>query len=92
MEGFEYQEIKEAVKLLMINPIEEMWQPKDLGICKAQRVDCSQMPNRTYLMGKGVDGNDVIYGYGVRSVYVQMGRKPNTHWLEESGYTYMLWK
>ena len=23
---------------------------------------------------------------------VQIGRKPNTHWLEDSGYTYMAWK
>lgn len=92
MEGFEYQEIKEAVKLLMVNPIEEKWQPKNLGICKAQRIDCSHMPNRTYLMCKDKNKNDVLYGYGVRCVYVQIGRVPNTHWLEESGNTYMLWK
>lgn len=29
---------------------------------------------------------------GVRCVYVQIGREPNTHWLTESGRTYMLWK
>ena len=63
MEGFEYQEIKEAVKLLMVNPIEEKWQPKNLGICKAQRIDCSHMPNRTYLMCKDKNKNDVLYGY-----------------------------
>ena len=26
------------------------------------------------------------------TIYLQIGRMPNTHWLDESGYTYMCWK
>lgn len=92
MEELTHDEIKKAVEYLKENPIEVMWTPENIGVCIAQRVRCDSMVGRTYIMDIWDDGLQTLYSYGVRCVYVQIGREPNTHWLTESGRTYMLWK
>ena len=86
-----HQELMEARKVLKAEPIEEYWKPKDIGICKAQRIEADQLGCKMYLISQENSLLD-LYCYGIGSMYLQIGRVPNTLWFEESGYTYMLWK
>ena len=92
---FTHDEIKELVSILKENPIEEMWKPYDLGWCKVQRVEANQTSGRSYLMSDphNMTAPQDMYSDGNNgTIYLQIGRMPNTHWLDESGYTYMCWK
>ncbi len=86
-----HDEIKAAVKLLKANPIGDYWKPKNIGEFTAQRIEANQLGCRMYLLGQE-NGLDDLYCYGTGCVYLQLSRVPNTHWLNESGYTYMVWK
>lgn len=94
---FSHNEIMKLVEILKQNPIEERWKPKDLGFCKVQRVESNQANGKTYLLSpsKPYDSNkpEDLYTEGHNgTIYLQIGRLPNTHWLDDSGYTYMCWK
>lgn len=92
---FTHDEIKKLVLILKENPIEEMWKPYDLGWCKVQRVEANQTSGRSYLMSDphNMTAPQDMYSDGNNgTIYLQIGRMPNTHWLDESGYTYMCWK
>lgn len=92
---FSHDEIKTLVSILKENPIEEMWKPYDLGWCKVQRVEANQTSGRSYLISDPHDMTNPqdMYSDGNNgTIYLQIGRMPNTHWLDESGYTYMCWK
>ena len=92
---FTHDEIKKLVSILKENPIEEMWKPYDLGWCKVQRVEANQTSGRSYLMSDphNMTAPQDMYSDGNNgTIYLQIGRMPNTHWLDESGYTYMCWK
>lgn len=92
---FTNDEIKKLVSILKERPIEEMWKPYDLGWCKIQRVEANQTSGRSYLLSDPHDMSSPqdMYSDGNNgTIYLQIGRMPNTHWLDESGYTYMCWK
>ena len=92
---FSHDEIKTLVSILKENPIEEMWKPYDLGWCKVQRVEANKASGRSYLISDPHDMTNPqdMYSDGNNgTIYLQVGRMPNTHWLDESGYTYMCWK
>lgn len=92
---FTHDEIKKLVSILKERPIEEMWKPYDLGWCKVQRVEANQTSGRSYLMSDphNMTAPQDMYSDGNNgTIYLQIGRMPNTHWLDESGYTYMCWK
>ena len=92
---FTHDEIRKLVSILKENPIEEMWKPYDLGWCKVQRVEANQTSGRSYLLSDPHDMSSPqdMYSDGNNgTIYLQIGRMPNTHWLDESGYTYMCWK
>lgn len=88
--GFTPEEIKELAFMLLKNPVEEQWKPQYYGFCQVQRVEANQTPGRMSLLSRNPfityskDSNGIVY--------IQIGRKPNTHWLKEDGYTYMAWK
>lgn len=85
-----HQELMKALKVLKTEPIEEFWTPKNIGVCMAQRIEANQLGCAMYLISED-DGLQDLYCYGIGSMYLQVGRVPNTTWYEESGYTYMLW-
>ena len=92
---FTHDEIKKLVSILKERPIEEMWKPYDLGWCKVQRVEANQSSGRSYLISDPhnmTDPQDMYSDGNNGTIYLQIGRMPNTHWLDESGYTYMCWK
>ena len=92
---FTHDEIKKLVSILKERPIEEMWKPYDLGWCKVQRVEANQTSGRSYLISDPhnmTDPQDMYSDGNNGTIYLQIGRMPNTHWLDESGYTYMCWK
>lgn len=92
---FTHDEIRKLVSILKERPIEEMWKPYDLGWCKVQRVEANQTSGRSYLMSDphNMTAPQDMYSDGNNgTIYLQIGRMPNTHWLDESGYTYMCWK
>lgn len=93
-DGFTRDELMELVSTLSSNPIEEMWKPCDLGWCTVQRIESNQVGGRMYRLSvSDVDGSMDLYCEGGNGeVYLQIGRMPNTHWLDEGGYTYMCWK
>ena len=85
------KEIIKALNILKKEPIEEYWKPKNIGVCTAQRIESHQVSCPMYLIGQH-DGLQDMYCYGIGCIYLQVGRVPNTHWMNESGHTYMLWK
>ena len=92
---FTHDEILKLVSILKENPIDEMWKPYDLGWCKVQRVEANQAGSRVSLLSKphNISSPEDCYSKGVNGeLFLQIGRMPNTHWREESGYTYMCWK
>ena len=89
--AFTPDEIKELAFMLLKNPVEEQWKPQYYGFCTVQRVPANQSSNthgsilsRNPFITCSRDSNGIVY--------IQIGRKPNTHWLKEDGYTYMAWK
>ena len=87
------EEVKHLVTLLKRKPLQDMWNPVDYGFCKVQRVEANNMSGRCSLLNRNDDGTDDLYKEEINGItLVQIGRKPNTHWLEDSGYTYMAWK
>ena len=87
------EEVKHLVTLLKQKPLQDMWKPVDCGFCKVQRVEANNMSGRCSLLNRNDDGTDDLYKEEKNGItLVQIGRKPNTHWLEDSGYTYMAWK
>ena len=86
---FNRDEINQLVSFLQENPIIDMYKPINLGYCKVQRIPANEVGGR-----QGMLNDRVLISYGSTdgSVYLQIDRKPNTHWMEESGYTYMAWK
>ena len=87
------EEVKHLVTLLKRKPLQDMWNPVDCGFCKVQRVEANNMSGRCSLLNRNDDGTDDLYKEEINGItLVQIGRKPNTHWLEDSGYTYMAWK
>ena len=94
---FTHDEIMKLLEILKQNPIEERWKPYDFGFCKVQRVEANNASGTHYLLNpsKTYDPNrpDDSYCDGNNgTIYLQIGRLPNTHWLDDSGYTYMCWK
>ena len=92
---FTHDEIMKLVEILKQNPIEERWKPYDLGFCKVQRVEANQASGRSYLISDPHDMTNPqdMYSDGNNGeIFLQIGRLPNTHWLDDSGYTYMCWK
>lgn len=87
------EELKHLVTLLKRKPLQDMWNPVDCGFCKVQRVEANNMSGKCSLLNRNDDGTDDLYKEGINGItLVQIGRKPNTHRLEDSGYTYMAWK
>lgn len=87
------EEVKHLVALLKQKPLQDMWKPVDCGFCKVQRVEANNMSGRCSLLNRNDDGTDDLYKEEINGItLVQIGRKPNAHWLEDSGYTYMAWK
>jgi hypothetical protein len=86
---FNRDEINQLVSFLQENPIKDMYKPINLGYCKVQRIPANEVSGR-----KGMLNDRVLISYGSTdgSVYLQIDRDINTHWMEESGYTYMAWK
>ena len=87
---FTINEIKELARMLMEHPVEETWKPQYYGFCQVQRVEADQTPGRMSLLSR-----DPYITYAKTSnnqLFIQIGRKPNTHWLDNDGYTYMAWK
>lgn len=91
--SFSIEEIKQIVDMLKRNPVQEMWKPVDLGICKVQRVESNQMSGKCSLLSKNDDGTDNLYKMDANGVVlVQIERMPNTGWLDNNGFTFMAWK
>ena len=91
--SFSHDEIVKLVSILKQNPITEMWKPCNLGFCMVQRIEANHMSGKNYLISQNEDGTDNLYEKEHNGiVLIQIGRTPNTHWLEESGSTYMVWK
>lgn len=87
---FTIEEIKELAKTLLKHPVEEMWKPQYYGFCQVQRVEANQTPGRMSILSRNPE---ILYAKSSNNqIYIQIGRKPNTNWFEDSGYTYMAWK
>ena len=86
-----HDEIIEAIEILKANPIEQMWKPKDFGKFEAERIPCDEMSGSSFICNEH-DGLQDLYQHELDGVRIQVNRKPNTHWLEESGQTYLVWK
>ncbi len=87
---FTSNEVKELVQMLIKHPVEEMWKPQYYGFCQVQRVEANQTPGRMSLLSKNPY---ITYAKSANNqLFIQIGRNPNTNWLDDDGYTYMAWK
>ena len=82
------------ISILQNNPIEEMWKPQDLGFCKVQRINAGDKDGgRCSILSKNQDGSfNTCSDSGNGQIIIEIGRKPNTPWFEDDGYTYLCWK
>lgn len=86
---FNREEINQLVSFLQENPITDIYKPINLGYCKVQRIPANEVSGKQGLLNNGVR---ISYGDTDGAIYLQIGRTPNSYWLEENGKTYMAWK
>ncbi len=91
---FTAKEIQELTRELKKNPPLEKWEPTDIGPYKVQRISaCDVTSTKLSLLATNEDGTEDLYAEEKNGIiFIQTGRKPDTHWLDDSGMSFMCWK